>query len=392
MMKKKSNSLLLLALSLAVFGIITTELSIIGLLPQLMSQLNISAAEVGLLVSAYAIVVATTGPFITLLVLSWNKKYLLLGILFVFVISNLIYAHTRNYSTMMLFRILPAFVHGTFFAITLSVAAKSVAPEYQVGATAKVFAGIAVGLVLGVPLSSFIADHFSLASAFLFGAVANGLAFVSILLLMPSIPITEKISFAKQLGILRKAELWLTISTEMFIFAAMFSTYSFITKYLGDITNMHGTWISTMLMLFGVFGIFGNFIFSALLQKSVVRTVTFYPVVYIGVYLLIYSFGFSFPVMIGLTLLWGLLHSAGLVVSQTWVMGEAQEAPELANSLYASFSNLGITLGTTLAGWFITHFGTHNLMWIGILFAGLALFSILAKIRFMSRIHHQLSN
>ena len=147
-----------------------------------------------------------------------------------------------------------------------------------------------------------------------------------------------------------------------------------------------------MLMVFGVFGILGNFIFSALLQKNVDFTVIFYPILYIGVYLLIYSLGFSFSWMIGLTMLWGLLHSAGLIVSQTWLAGEAQETPEFANSLFVSFSNLGITVGTAIAGWFITHFGTHNLVWVGILFAGLAFFSILSKIFIVSGARYQSPN
>lgn|GEM_PF-4415141 len=57
-----------------------------------------------------------------------------------------------------------------------------------------------------------------------------------------------------------------------------------------------------------------------------------------------------------------------------------QETSEFANSLFVSFSNLGITVGTALAGWLIIHFGTHNLVWVGIVFAGLAFFSILSKI------------
>ena len=119
------------------------------------------------------------------------------------------------------------------------VAANLVAPQYQASATAKVFAGIAVGLVLGVPLSAFIAVHSSLTFAFLFGAAANSIALISILLLMPSMPIVERISFGKQLSILRKGRLWLTISTVVFVFAAMFSSYSFIAKYFHDITNMY---------------------------------------------------------------------------------------------------------------------------------------------------------
>jgi len=285
-----------------------------------------------------------------------------------------------SYTTMMWFRVLPALVHAPFFALTLAVATHSVSQEERPKAAGKVFAGVAVGLVLGVPLSAFIADHLSLSFAFLFGAVISALAFTAIMFLMPSMPASKKLSFGKQLGILRHGPLWLTISTVVFVFAAMFSSYSFITEYLRDVTHMTSNWISIMLVAFGVFGIVGNFFFSALLQKNVLRTVVLYPLLYAAAYLLVYGFGASFSSMLGLTVLWGLLHSAGLIVSQTWLMREAQDAPEFANSLYISFSNLGITVGAALAGWFITLVGTRHLMWVSIAFAALAWLSILIKI------------
>lgn len=376
----KKETLLLLTLALAVFAVITTELAIIGLLPQLARQLDVSATEVGLLVSLYAVVVAVTGPFVTLLVSGWNKKRVLLAIMLIFVVSNLFNAYTDNYSTMLIFRVVPALVHAVFFAVALVVAVNSVSAEKRAGATAKVFAGVAVGLVLGVPFSAFMADHVSLAAAFLFGAVTSGLAFVGILLLMPSIPTQTKMSFKSQLKILKQGSVWLSLSTVVFVFATMFSGYSFIAEYLEGVTHMNGTWVSAMLMAFGIFGFFGNFLFSAWLQKNAIRTTIIYPLLYIGIYVLVYLLGGSFLAMVLLTLLWGLLHSAGLVISQGWLMRDASEAPEFANSLYISFSNLGITLGASLAGWVIASLGTHNLVWSSIIFAALALLSIVAKL------------
>ncbi|WHS58141.1 MFS transporter [Pseudomonas sp. G2-4] len=376
----KKETLLLLTLALAVFAVITTELAIIGLLPQLARQLQVSPTEVGLLVSLYAVVVAVTGPFVTLLMSGWNKKRVLLSIMLIFVVSNLFNAYTDSYSTMLIFRVVPALVHAVFFAVALVVAVNSVSAEKRAGATAKVFAGVAVGLVLGVPFSAFMADHVSLAAAFLFGAVTSGLAFVGILLLMPSLPTQKKMSFKSQLNILKQGSVWLSLSTVVVVFATMFSGYSFIAEYLEGVTGMNGTWVSAMLMAFGVFGFFGNFLFSAWLQKNAVRTTIIYPVLYIGIYVLVYLLGGSFSAMVLLTLLWGLLHSAGLVISQSWLMRDASEAPEFANSLYISFSNLGITLGASLAGWVIASLGTHNLVWSSIIFAALALLSIVAKL------------
>lgn len=172
----KKQSLFLFALSLAVFGVITTELAIIGLLPQVMNNFQIDVQQAGLLVSVYAIVVAISGPFITLMMSGWNRKYVLMGILVLFVISNLVYALTQDYATMMTFRVLPALVHAVFFSVAL-VAATSIVPvEEQSNAAAKVFAGVAIGLVFGIPVSSFLAEQYSLTYAFYFGLASCAVA------------------------------------------------------------------------------------------------------------------------------------------------------------------------------------------------------------------------
>lgn len=82
--------------------------------------------------------------------------------------------------------------------------------------------------------------------------------------------------------------------------------------------------------------------------------------------------------------IWGIVHSGGLIVSQTWLTTEAKEAPEFGNSLFVSFSNLGITLGASIGGWFISHLGIHQLIWSGIMFALLAFLLIMIKINIFS--------
>jgi predicted MFS family arabinose efflux permease len=311
----------------------------------------------------------------------FNKKTVLLSILVVFIVSNLIYATTDVFNLMLVFRILPALAHAVFFAVALVVAANSVPKEKAAGAAAKVFAGVAIGLVLGVPLSSLIAEHFSLSAAFYFGAAACVLAFLGVLFLMPSMPTLHKVSFASQLSVLRNGKLWLTISTVTLIFAAMFSSFSYVADYLSRVTHLNNNYISAMLILFGVCGFAGNFVFSSFLQKNVVKTTLVYPLLFTLLLLLVWFFGFSPLVMCLLTVFWGAFHSSGLVVSQTWLMREASEAPEFANSLYMSFSNLGITLGSLTGGWFIARLGTHSVVLSSVIFTLLAFVSILIKHR-----------
>lgn len=376
---KKTNPLLIFILALGVFGIITTEMGIIGVLPQVTQKFNISTSQAGWLVSIFALVVAISGPFLVLLVSSINRKVILLAAVLTFAISNIVYAYTTNFDVMLIFRIIPAIVHPVFFSVALVTAAQLVPPDKSGKAVTKVFAGITVGFAFGVPLTSFLAEKISLEAAFLFGGVISIIAFVGIIAWLPSMPVKEKMSYGKQLGILRKPQLWLNILTVIFIFAAMFSVYSYFAEYLGQVTGMNGSWISIMLMVFGIVMIFGNFIFGSLLHKSITKTVIVFLLLYAAVYLLAYYGGPYFIPMLIIVFVWGAVHSGGLIVSQAWLTTEAKEAPEFGNSLFVSFSNLGITLGTSIGGWFISHLGIHQLIWSGMMFIVLALFTILLK-------------
>lgn len=378
---EKGNRLLIIILALGVFGIITTEMGIIGVLPQVTQKFNISTSQAGWLVSIFSLVVAVSGPFLTLLASGINRKVILLTAVLIFAISNIVYAYTTKFDVMLVFRILPAIFHPVFFSVALVTAAKLVPPEKSSKAVTKVFAGITVGFAFGVPLTSYLAEKIALEVAFLFGAVVSMIAFVGILAWLPSMPVKEKMSYGKQLGILRKPQLWLNIVTVIFIFASMFSVYSYFTEYLGQVTHLNGSWISIMLMAFGIIMIFGNFLFGGLLHKSITKTVIMFPLLYGAIYLFAYYLGSYFIPMVVIVFLWGAVHSGGLIVSQAWLTAEAKEAPEFGNSLFVSFSNLGITVGVSIGGWFISHLGIHQLIWCGILFTVLAFLLILIKIK-----------
>lgn len=379
---KKVSPLLIITLALGVFGIITTEMSIVGVLPQIAKKFAISTSQAGLLVSIFALVVAISGPFLIVIVSGINRKLLLLTAIFMFVISNVIYAFTNQFEIMLIFRILPAALHPLFFSIALVTAASLVPPEKSGQAITKVFMGITVGFAFGVPLTSYLAEQFSLEVAFLFGAIVNALAFIGIATLLPSMPVTEKMSFGKQIGILRKPGLWLNIIAVVFIFAAMFSVYSYFAEYLARVSNMNGSLISIMLLIFGLIMIVGNHLFGVFLQRSIVNTIVSFLGAYLIIYILLYYLGSYFVPMIFMIFIWGIVHSGGLIVSQAWLMNEAKESPEFGNSLFVSFSNLGITLGTTIGGWFISKLGIHQLIWSGFLFTLLSLLLITIKIKY----------
>ncbi|BFH62681.1 MFS transporter [Paenibacillus azoreducens] len=377
---KNIHSSLIFFLALGIFGIITTEMGIIGVLPQVTQKFHITPSQAGYLVSAFALIVAISGPFLTLLASGTNRKVILLAAILMFAISNIVYAYTTRFEVMLAFRIVPALFHPIFFSIALTTAASLVPPERSGKAVTQVLAGVTVGFAFGVPITSYLATKISLGAAFLFGAMVSVIAFVGILVRLPSMPVRERMSFGKQLGILRKPQLWLTILIVVMIFTAMSSVYSYFAEYLGEVTHMNGTWISVMLMIFGVTMIVGNFLFGYFLNKNMTKTVILFPLVYAVIYFFTYYFGSYFWPMAIIVFVWGAVHSGGLILSQALLMIDAKEAPEFGNSLFVSFSNVGITVGTLIGGLFISQLGAHQLIWSGIMLLLIAFLLIMLKI------------
>ncbi|PJN25108.1 MFS transporter [Kitasatospora sp. CB02891] len=369
----RRSSPAVLALAVGVFGIITTEMGIVGVLPQVASRLNVSASTAGLLVGSFALVVAVSGPFMTLAASRLDRRAVLAAAMGVFAVSNAVYALSTHFAVMLAFRIVPALLHPVFFSVALATAVRLGRPEDATRATARVFAGITAGFAFGVPFTSYLADHFSLQAAFWFGAAVNLLGLAGVLRFLPAMPAGERLSYGSQLRVLRSGRIWLSVMSVVLVFAALFSVYGYFAEYLGAVTGMSGSRISVMLMAFGVVMVFGNFAFAALLRVGAIRTVLLLPVLFALVQVLVFALGARTAPMLGLVPLWAAVHSGGLIVCQNWLGRDTQDAPEFGNSLFVSFSNLGITVGTAVGGWVLAALGSRSLPWVGVGFALAAL-------------------
>ncbi|MFD7589404.1 MFS transporter [Kitasatospora sp. NPDC059811] len=373
-----------LTLSLGVFGIITTEMGVVGVLPRISEDLGVTPSAAGWLVGVFALVVAATGPFGTLLASGLRRKAVLAGALAVFALSNAVYALTDDFAVMFAFRILPALFHPVFFAVALTTAANLVPAHRATRAATTVFAGVTLGFAFGVPLTSYLAEHAGLAAAFWFGAGVNLLACLGVLLLLPATPAApagRRPSYRGQLAILRRGRLWLSILAVVCVFAAMFSVYGYFAEYLERVTGLSASLVGAALMAFGIVMVLGNLLFGRLLERDLLRTVTAFPALYVLLYALLYAIGpWPAPMTAGV-LLWGAVHSGGLVVSQSWLARDAQDAPEFGNSLFISFSNLGITAGSAVGGLVVSTAGARHLPWAGAGFALAALAAVLLRRR-----------
>ncbi|MGP9043955.1 MFS transporter [Cytobacillus kochii] len=373
------NRLLIYILTIGVFGILTTEMGIIGILPSIAEHFDISVAKAGLLVSLFALAVAISGPILPLLFSHINRKRVMLLVLGIFVIGNIVSIFATNFTILLIARVIPAFFHPVYCALALTVAATSVRKGEAPKAVAKVIFGVNAGMILGVPITNYIANQTSLEMSFLFFTIVNALAFVATLIFVPSLPVKERMTYGAQISVLKKPVVWLAIATVVFIGSAFSSINSFITEYLEVVTNVTGNLLTLALFIFGLASLVGTIAAGNFLTKNVLKTATIFPIVLGVVHLLSFITGKSLGPMIITILLWGILFAIGNNVSQYWITSAAPESPDLANGLFLSGSNLGITIGTTVGGLFISGMGTQYVVLGGLLFLILSLVSIVLR-------------
>ncbi|KQN99860.1 hypothetical protein ASF12_16840 [Paenibacillus sp. Leaf72] len=144
--------------------------------------------------------------------------------------------------------------------------------------------GVTAGMVLGVPITNFIANETSIEMAMVFFAVVNAVAFIATWLFIPSMHVTEKLSYGAQLRVLKKPIIWLAIAAVVLLGSAGASVSSYIAEYLETITHISGKMLSLTLFLYGLASLLGNLIGGRLLSKNPMRTVVTYPIV-LGLFL-----------------------------------------------------------------------------------------------------------
>ncbi|MBW7456076.1 MFS transporter [Paenibacillus sepulcri] len=375
----KSKALIVYILAFGIFGIINTEMGIIGILPLIAENFEISVSQAGLLVSLFALAVAIAGPFLPLLFSGMNRKSAMLLVLGLFVATNVISIFAPNFTIALIARVIPAFLHPVYFSVAFTAAASSVSKDQAPKAISRVFMGVTAGMVIGIPITSLIAEVSSLEIAMLFFAIVNAAAFVAILIFVPSMPVTERLSYGTQLGVLKKPLTWIAIATVIFINSGMYAVYSFFAEYMDAVTRMTGGQVSLMLVLFGATGIAGNILAGKLLTNNAMKTAIVFPFVFGAIYLLVYFLGnFTVPMAV-LIAFWGVLFTFGLNISQYWITSAAPEAPDFSNGLFVAFANLGVTVGTSVGGLFISGMGTRHVIWAGMIFLVLGLLTIMLR-------------
>jgi predicted MFS family arabinose efflux permease len=367
------------ALSFGAFGVVCTEFGVIGILPILAREFNVSIDTAGWLVGAFALVIAILGPFMTILTQRFNKKTILTLSLAVFAIANVVGSFSNSFTMLLITRMIPALFHPVYWALSLSVAPTQVEDDKKAQAIANVMLGLSVATVIGVPLAAYFADLISWQAAFWSNGILSLLAMFSIILFVPSIPGETTPIFSQIHSMLSKKILWNSLFGMSLMAAGLFASYSYLAEYLEQIVKMETSQISYVLVGFGVAGVLGNWLAGKYMSVNPNKTVAACLLILIAVHILSFFFGNIFSVALILLVFWGIANTMGLSVGVIRIgLTAPSEAAQLSNSLLASFANAGVTLGSSIGGIFLSHLGTPYIMIAASIFflANLGLYGI----------------
>ena len=359
---------LILILTIGVFSIINTEMGVVGILPLISENYGVTVATAGLLVSMFALVVAASGPTMPLFFSGINRKKAMVLVLSVFTACNVISAFASNFPVVLITRVIPAFFQPVYVSMAMSVAGSSVPEKESPKAVARVMMGVSAGMVLGVPIVSYISSLTSLRAGMLFFAAVNAAALIATIIAVPDLPVKERMSYGSQLSVLKEGKTWLSIFGVMFLNGSVFGVYSYLSEYMETVTQLSAGLISILLLVYGLSNMIGNLIAGRLLSSRPKGFVVTFPFFLAAVYAVLFFLGYFTVPMAVLTFVWGVLAGAAANINQYWLATAAPKAPDFANGLFLASTNLGTTVGTTACGFFLSRFGTRYIVLGGILF------------------------
>ena len=364
---------------LGMIGIITTEFGIIGILPQIAVYYGITIDKAAYLLSAFALVIALTGPFMTLLFSGFDRKKIMLATIFIFFFSTIVSAFSPPFWLLMIVRMLPAILPPVYIATAIAAAVSSGEKSQENQLMGIVLGGIALAMVTTVPFATYLASIFTWQISFFVQAIVSLLALVAIFRIMPDGDIPEKKSYGSQVKILKDKSFVLSTAMNFFMIASWFSTYSYFADYLIKTRKVDMETISYLLLLFGVVGVFSNWLSGKMLTRSITKTVAFFlcGTVIIPV-ILIYS-GDSLWITVIVVLIWGFFYAPCFLNASAYMISAAPKSLEFANSLATSFGNLGVFLGTAVGGWIISQSTISNVPWAGMGFGILSLLMVVCR-------------
>ena len=367
----------ILAVSIAAFALVTSEFLPIGVLNDVANDLQISVGTAGLIITLPGVMAALAAPLLPVAFKQLDRRYVLLFLTAVMVIANAITAFASDFTLLLVSRMILGISIGGFWATAIALSGKLAPAHLPIAkATAVVMAGVTFATVLGVPIGTWLSEFYGWRSAFGITAVIGFVVFLLQLRYLPKLIPESSIRLHDLSALLRVPKARSGMLIVLLIGLAHFCAYSYLAPFFKNIAGFNGTTISSLLLLYGIAGIFGN-AFAGYSGNFNIR----YTLAFVGLCFAIVFF--SFPVFavhevgaIVLTALWGFAFGAFPTSANIWMFVHAPQAVEKGMPLFVGLFQVMIATGSLLGGYIVDHFNENILIYGVLNFIILALISV----------------
>ncbi|WP_081795310.1 MFS transporter [Nocardioides sp. URHA0020] len=347
----------LLVLAAAVCAAVTTELLPVGLLPQISSAFEVSTGTAGLLVSAYAVMVAVLSVPLALATRRLPRKPVLLVTISGYGVSNVVAAVAPTFGVLAAGRVVGGITHALFFSVCIGYAARLV-PASQTGrAMALASVGVSGGLVLGVPLSTAMGEAFGWRVAF---GIMAALVLVVLGMAAAVLPRVDgpRDDAPRHPG--RRRDLATVVTANGLSYLGTYVLYTYVSILLLDSGAAEG-WVAPTLLLFGACGLVGLRLAAAQLDRRPRGSAILIPAAMaVGSTAVALAYPrLALVVLAGMVWLTAFGPAASLYQSAS--VRTASSSPETAGAWINASSNAGIAGGAALGGLVMA---TSGLTWV----------------------------
>ncbi len=356
----------LIGMTISAFLVNTSEFMPIGLLTDISKDFNITAAQAGVMITAYSWTVTLLSLPLMLVACKIKPKKLLLGTLVVFAVCQVLSVISIGFPFLVASRIGVACAHSIFWSIASPFAVRVVSKDHQAKALSAIVTGTAFAMVLGMPLGRMIGLQIGWRMTFLCVGVISFIVTAYLLFVFPKIENTDTFSVSQLPELFKNSKLMIIYLITFLFATGYYTAYSYVEPFLQKVAGFSSSLVTITLMLFGVAGLLGSYLFSRYYDDHhfvFVQTVLFG---FVGALALLYPASINMYAIILVCAVWGIAAMAFQVCFQAQIIGcVSTAASSVAMAIFSAIFNLGIGSGTGLGGMVYTNISLNYIGFVG---------------------------
>ncbi|EHZ6336465.1 sugar transporter [Salmonella enterica subsp. enterica serovar Kentucky] len=362
---RKVAWLRVVTLAIAAFIFNTTEFVPVGLLSDIAESFHMQTAQVGIMLTIYAWVVAVMSLPFMLLTSQMERRKLLICLFVLFIASHVLSFLAWNFTVLVISRIGIAFAHAIFWSITASLAIRLAPAGKREQALSLIATGTALAMVLGLPIGRVVGQYFGWRTTFFAIGMGALITLLCLIKLLPKLP-SEHSGSLKSLPLLfRRPALMSLYVLTVVVVTAHYTAYSYIEPFVQNVAGLSANFATVLLLILGGAGIIGSLVFGKLGNRHASSLVSIAIALLVVCLLLLLPAAESEAHLAILSIFWGIAIMVIGLGMQVKVLALAPDATDVAMALFSGIFNIGIGAGALVGNQVSLHWSMSAIGYIG---------------------------